>query len=220
MSANSPEIEGLIRELDGSLTAFEQLLNSINNFNHDDRERKLKKCQIYITSIRTTKDAVQLEARSLPPMALPNLQDSMRKRMARFKQCVDLYEHKKMEIDRDVLQADDTDYGVAGTVRNDVQQLAAQGDALQDQTDAAITNMAGLVTDAQEIAEQTDARLDAQTAQMQGIAVQLGNVQNNTKAAGKTVANIARGAASDLCIQILCGGIVVCTITIIILVSV
>lgn len=74
--------------------------------------------------------------------------------------------------------------------------------------------------EAEDIGIETAAKIDRELEQMGRIAEDLDDVNYNTQRAKDTALALARGAAGDLCIQILCGGIAICTITVIILVSV
>lgn len=217
------EFDSILKELDIILTELRETLNSINNFNHDDREHKLAKARRIIDSAHTAKQAAVLEARCIiDSMSKSEAEEALRKRMEVFKRLVDDHARKQTEIDRDQLQAeiDDTDATNGQPQLTQTQALAIKGDKLQDQTQQAVTNMAGMVGEAENIGVATAVKLDQQTEQMMAVERGLDDVQYNTQRARTTAAQMARGATHDRCIQCLCLSVVLTLIALIILVSI
>lgn len=71
--------------------------------------------------------------------------------------------------------------------------------------------------EAEEIGVATAAKMDEQMAQMGHIAEGLNDIEYNIKRAQKTAQTMAKNAASDRCIQVLCVAIFICIIAIIVL---
>lgn len=218
----SADVEVLLRELDALLGDLKETLHHTTNFNAEDRQLKLLRAQRYIQSVKTVKEACLLEARSLAsPQERADVEEALRRRMEVFRDLCNEYTNKKNEIDRESLQAGAEAPSVEGVEGvSQTQALIQKGDQLQDQTQDAISRMKGLAVDAEEVGIATAQKMEAQMEQMGRVAEHLDDVQYNTKRARETALAMAKGAAKDLCIQILCGGITICLITIIILVSV
>eukprot|EP01055_Gregarina_sp_Pseudo9_P004931 Gregarina_sp_Pseudo_9__4930@NODE_516_length_2662_cov_8_912695_g487_i0_p2_GENE_NODE_516_length_2662_cov_8_912695_g487_i0NODE_516_length_2662_cov_8_912695_g487_i0_p2_ORF_typecomplete_len220_score54_98VSNARE_C/PF12352_8/1_9e03VSNARE_C/PF12352_8/2_1e05Sec20/PF03908_13/3_3e02Sec20/PF03908_13/2_4e02Sec20/PF03908_13/8_8e05RTC/PF01137_21/0_007Bac_GDH/PF05088_12/0_075FUSC/PF04632_12/0_08DUF1307/PF06998_11/1_3e03DUF1307/PF06998_11/0_35VSNARE/PF05008_15/0_11VSNARE/PF05008_15/74Synaptobrevin/PF00957_21/4_1e len=218
----SADVEVLLRELDVVLGELKETLHNTTNFNPEDRQLKLTRAQRSIQSIKTLKEACLLEARSLASaQERSDVEDALRRRMQVFRDLCNDFQNKKNEIDRDQLQAEaeaESLDGMEGT--SQTQALIQKGDQLQDQTQDAISRMKGLAVDAEDVGIAAAQKMDAQMEQMGRVAEHLDDVQYNTKRARDTAVQMAKGAAKDLCIQILCGGIVLCLITIIVLISV
>lgn len=59
--------------------------------------------------------------------------------------------------------------------------------------------------------------MDEQVVQMGGITEGLNDIEYNIQRARTTAKTIARDAVHDRCIQVLCGGIILCVLIIIVL---
>lgn len=220
------EVEPFLYELDRLLAEFRETLNRVVNFDLDDRQAKLGRCRRCIHEIDSAKQAAILEGRRIrDPHEKASVEQAIKKRMEMYRELVEVYETKKGEIDRVQLQAAEDEEIAAGGVRGQIPQdqthlLIQRGDAVQNATQSAITNMQRMVGEAEQVGGETAIQMDNQIEQMRAIQEGLDDVQYNTKRARQTAAQMARGAAGDLCIQILCGGIALSTIAIIILSSV
>lgn len=140
------EADTLLREIESSMTELRDVLRSINNFNPDDRKPKLLRCQRIIQSIRTSKDALSLEIKGIQfQEEKAELRQSLKKHMEVFRSLVDNYEFKRTEIDRDQIQAEVDTFERMESNPQQYQALAARGDAVQDQTQDAISRMRGMV---------------------------------------------------------------------------
>eukprot|EP01056_Protomagalhaensia_sp_Gyna25_P001867 Protomagalhaensia_sp_Gyna_25__1866@NODE_198_length_4488_cov_14_125646_g153_i0_p3_GENE_NODE_198_length_4488_cov_14_125646_g153_i0NODE_198_length_4488_cov_14_125646_g153_i0_p3_ORF_typecomplete_len220_score67_90VSNARE_C/PF12352_8/7_9e02VSNARE_C/PF12352_8/2_8e05Sec20/PF03908_13/3_3e02Sec20/PF03908_13/4_3e02Sec20/PF03908_13/0_0014DUF948/PF06103_11/2_4DUF948/PF06103_11/1_2DUF948/PF06103_11/6e02Laminin_I/PF06008_14/0_061Laminin_I/PF06008_14/14Laminin_I/PF06008_14/38ArsC/PF03960_15/0_072DUF1307/PF06998_ len=218
----SADVEALLRELDGLLSDLKETLHNTTNFNPEDRQAKLMRAQRLLQNIKSTKELCLLEARSLlSGQEKAEVEDALRKRMEVYRELYYEFNNKKNEIDRDQLQAEaEAESMDAMEGASQTQALIQKGDQLQDQTQEAISRMKGLAVNAEDIGIATAQKMEAQMEQMGKVAEHLDDVQYNTKRAKDTALQMARGAAKDLCIQILCGSIGVCLITIIVLVSI
>eukprot|EP01053_Blabericola_migrator_P005998 Blabericola_migrator_1__5997@NODE_3022_length_2104_cov_171_231222_g1890_i0_p3_GENE_NODE_3022_length_2104_cov_171_231222_g1890_i0NODE_3022_length_2104_cov_171_231222_g1890_i0_p3_ORF_typecomplete_len113_score27_84VSNARE/PF05008_15/1_8e02VSNARE/PF05008_15/0_0014Paxillin/PF03535_13/0_01ArsC/PF03960_15/0_036AAA_23/PF13476_6/0_035DUF5344/PF17279_2/0_077SYCE1/PF15233_6/2_4e02SYCE1/PF15233_6/0_071DUF1318/PF07027_12/0_1ING/PF12998_7/2_4DUF3802/PF12290_8/0_099DUF812/PF05667_11/0_099BAG6/PF12057_8/1_2BAG6/ len=103
----SADVDALLRELDALLGDLKETLHNTTNFNPEDRQSKLMRAQRLIQSVKTTKEACLLEARSLPSASeKAEVEEALRKRMELYRELYYEYNNKKNEIDRDQLQAE------------------------------------------------------------------------------------------------------------------
>lgn len=208
-------------EIDSLLQDLRAALKQVKTFNAAERKSRLQNCAQIAQQIRTCKEAYVLELRGLPPEEMASHKAALVERMTVFKQLLLEYEAKKSEINKDQLMNEAVTFDPEANPDNMTQQQMVQyGDDLQDKTQEALTRMAGMVDESEQIGKATMAKMDEQTAQMKGIHQDMEDVQANINRAKGTMKQIARGAATDICIIVECVCILIFLTIIIVLIVV
>eukprot|EP01068_Selenidium_serpulae_P010300 Selendium_serpulae@DN5426_c0_g1_i1.p2 len=199
------EAQGL--EIDSLLQELRNALKQVKSFNAADRTSRLQACARIAQQIRTCKEAFVLELRALPPEEMQTHKAALVERMNIFKQLLHEYEAKKSEISRDQLMSEAPVFDPEADPDNMTQQqMVEYGDDLQDKTQEALTRMAGMVDESEQIGKATVEKMDEQTAQMKGIQTDMQDVQASIDRAKGTMKSISKGAATDICIivEVIC----------------
>eukprot|EP00921_Rhytidocystis_pertsovi_P020165 GHVQ01032006.1.p2 GENE.GHVQ01032006.1~~GHVQ01032006.1.p2 ORF type:complete len:220 (+),score=24.99 GHVQ01032006.1:237-896(+) len=200
------DVDVQAQEIEALLDDFRKCLLGIDRLQGEDRRARFAEVNRISQQVRTAKEAYLLELRGIPVEDARALRAQLDDQMTQFKNLLTEYEWKKTEISRDQLvasaEANESELNVDEMSR---ERIVAYGDEVQDQTHESIQRMKRMVGETEQIGHEVVQRLDDQTEQMARIHEKMNDVEYNLKRAQKTMRSIARNAASDRCIQLLCG---------------
>eukprot|EP00922_Rhytidocystis_sp_ex-Travisia-forbesii_P057758 GHVS01085486.1.p2 GENE.GHVS01085486.1~~GHVS01085486.1.p2 ORF type:complete len:229 (+),score=37.93 GHVS01085486.1:215-901(+) len=211
------DVEVQSHEIDALLDDFRGCLKGIERLSVEEKRQRFNEIGRISQQVRTAKEAYILELRGVPVEDARVFKTELDEKMSQFKNLLTEYEWKKTEISREQL------VGIAETVNDtnidvdemDRQQIVVYGDEVQDKTLESIHRMKRVVGETEQIGHEVVHRLDDQTEQMGRIHEKMNDVEYNLKRAQKTMKSIARNAASDRCVQVVCCLVVVLLIVVI-----
>eukprot|EP00927_Polykrikos_kofoidii_P002318 TRINITY_DN10894_c0_g1_i1.p1 TRINITY_DN10894_c0_g1~~TRINITY_DN10894_c0_g1_i1.p1 ORF type:complete len:232 (-),score=48.12 TRINITY_DN10894_c0_g1_i1:53-748(-) len=210
-------------DADGQASAVERavrdLRQEVDRVVKGSREEKLQNiasCERMVQNVRLAVDSYKLEISVLSG----EKQAEHRRRLGDIEdglsQCRTRIEWKRVDTRDPVPSAaaaaedDEND----GTVT--AEQAALEADQIQDQSAASIARSKRMVLEAEILSIKTLGKLHEQDEQLDRIGEDVADVQANIVRGKKLVSQIARSAASDRCIQMLC---VFITIAVIVMIS-
>lgn len=196
------EAERALSDLDAAIKEFGKLKKAT------DKNSQVVKCNQLLSRAKNQIDSFKLELRGpqIPEDEKPvlkeelnQLQLTMRKLMAELDYCK--MEHKKGQLVGANPQQQE-DQAIRDVDTLETAQLV--GDKIQDKTAASLGRTKQQAVEAREIAAQIELTLAEHEEKLEGIGKELDDMQLNIKRSKKLVARMARAAANDRCIQILC----------------
>eukprot|EP00920_Eleutheroschizon_duboscqi_P022360 GHVT01054153.1.p1 GENE.GHVT01054153.1~~GHVT01054153.1.p1 ORF type:complete len:235 (-),score=23.50 GHVT01054153.1:5714-6418(-) len=207
----SEAVEAMGKEIANLLNEFRRLLQELQaNTSSSSPERRQTLAAIHrvVQQVRTTKEAYQLELRGVPPENRGLLKEKLHVLLSDFQSLMTEYEWQRSQLTREALTAPNPD-GPDATMLDpsyldNRQQLVQYGDQVQDKTQDSLHRIRNMVDDTEKMGGQIVERLDEQTEQMTKIHEQMNDIEYNLQRAKKTMKSIARNAASDRCVQLLC----------------
>eukprot|EP00917_Polyrhabdina_sp_WS-2016_P013457 GHVP01029569.1.p1 GENE.GHVP01029569.1~~GHVP01029569.1.p1 ORF type:complete len:217 (+),score=39.87 GHVP01029569.1:842-1492(+) len=210
------ELDSQISETQTLLDELGSRLKKLHNYTGRERNEKQQECVAIISQLKTIKESFSLELRSVDQEYKHSYEEAMRDHIRTFKHLLREFESKKHELDRSAIVAEAQQEDSNPYFMNS-QQLAQEGDNIQDKTQESIDRMKAMVHEAEDIGVATTQKMDQQIEQMQRVQGNLDDVDYNLQRARGTVGKIAKDAASDRCIQILCVAIWICLIIVLVL---
>eukprot|EP00922_Rhytidocystis_sp_ex-Travisia-forbesii_P057760 GHVS01085488.1.p1 GENE.GHVS01085488.1~~GHVS01085488.1.p1 ORF type:complete len:227 (+),score=32.75 GHVS01085488.1:215-895(+) len=215
------DVEVQSHEIDALLDDFRGCLKGIERLSAEEKRQRFYEIGRISQHIRTAKEAYILEIRDVPVEDARVFRAELDEKMNQFKSLLTEYEWKKTEISREQLvgNAETVDEADIDVDEMDRLQIVAYGDEVQDKTLESIQRMKRVVGETEQIGHEVVQRLDDQTEQMARVHENMNDVEYNLKRAQKTMKSIARNAASDRCVQVVCILVVLLLIVVIALVA-
>lgn len=196
------EAERALSDLDAAIKEFGKLKKAT------DKNSQVVKCNQLLSRCKNQVDSYKLELRGpqIPEDQKPalreelsQLQTTMKKLIAELDYCK--MEHKKGQLVGANPQQQE-DQAIQDVETLETAQLV--GDRIQDKTAASLGRSKQQAVEAREIAVQIEATLAEHEEKLEGIGKELDDMQFNIKRSKKLVSRMARQAANDRCIQIIC----------------
>eukprot|EP00922_Rhytidocystis_sp_ex-Travisia-forbesii_P057759 GHVS01085487.1.p1 GENE.GHVS01085487.1~~GHVS01085487.1.p1 ORF type:complete len:224 (+),score=31.71 GHVS01085487.1:68-739(+) len=215
------DVEVQAHEIDALLDDFRGCLRGVERLSADEKRQRFSEINRITQQVRTAKEAYVLELRGVPVEDARVFRAELGEKMDQFKNLLTEYEWKKTEISREQLVGQGETVNEADIDVDDMdrQQIVAYGDEVQDQTLESIKRMKRVVGETEQIGHEVVQRLDEQTEQMARIHENMNDVEYNIKRAQNTMRSIARNAASDRCVQVVCCLVALLLIVVIALVA-
>jgi len=152
------------------LDKYEDNLKRITNFNKGDREARLTQCKELETDIMEIRQRYICELRQLSSgPERKNFVEDLKKQMDRYSKLLKLYDERANAINPEDLENIEVSAPVIEenvTPEQAFARATALGDGLQDKTEGVIHGMQDDVLDAEEIANQTNLKMENQLDQI------------------------------------------------------
>jgi hypothetical protein len=186
----------------------------------DDRMRQVEDLERRVLRVKNALDSYRLEMRALSAEE----QSTHKERLRAIEEGL---RHARQQIEWKRYDAS-TAAGDGGTARTalaeadpeqpmTLEQAVATADRIQDQSHASVKRSMGMALQAEQLGVATLQKMHEQEEQMDAIAEDMEDVKANIKRSKKLVAQIARSAMSDRCIQLLCVLITIAVMVMIVL---
>jgi len=189
-----------LKELDAAIQAIGKLKRPA------DKNAQVVKCNQLLSRCRNQIGSFKLEIRGAPDDQKPALRQELEELSTTMKKLTAELDYCKMEQKKTGLLGSDPQHKEDQAVK-DIESLeSAQmlADKIQDKTASSLNRTKQQAVEAREIAGQIQVTLAEHEEKLEGIGKELDDMQLNIKRSKKLVARMARQAANDRCIQIVC----------------
>eukprot|EP00397_Hematodinium_sp_SG-2012_P032456 GEMP01034557.1.p1 GENE.GEMP01034557.1~~GEMP01034557.1.p1 ORF type:complete len:282 (+),score=28.63 GEMP01034557.1:218-1063(+) len=203
MELNSQKLES-----EAFLAEFEDALRALIKASASQQNLLVVKCNSAQSRCRNQLESYKLEIRA--PSIAPeikhqhkNFLEALQEHFRKLQNELDIakQEHQRHQL---VAQAGDNRDENADIDGMAVEQAQLVGDRVQEKTGAALTNTRRQAQETLEIARNIEASMAKQEEQLEGVGKELDTMQNNLIRSKKLLGSMAKQAAGDRCIQIIC----------------
>mmetsp|Transcript_67968 Transcript_67968/g.141925 ORF Transcript_67968/g.141925 Transcript_67968/m.141925 type:complete len:243 (+) Transcript_67968:204-932(+) len=177
------------------------------------KQQRIASCEKLAQRVKNALDSYKLETRTLSPAEQVPHQHRIRSLEEGLKQAKTQIEWKRLDTEA---AAAHPSSGGSGPQAPDVeagpmslQEAVESADRTQDESQASLARSMNMVLRAEEVGIATLTKMHEQEEQMARIAEDVEDVKANIARSKKLVSQIARGAARDRCIQLLCAMITI-----------
>lgn len=189
-----------------------------------ERQRQLASCERLAQRVKNTLESYKLELRVLPreqqaehQYRIRNIEEALRQARAQI-------DWKRLDTESAAsVAASSADGGGGGAGSGEadgpmtLEQAVATADRVQNESQASVARSLGMALQAEQVGIGTLEKMHEQEEQMSRIGEEVEDIKANIARSKKLVGQIARGAARDRCIQMLCVMITIAIMVMIVL---
>jgi len=176
----------------------------------EERKQQIQTCDRLAKRARDSLEAYRLEVRPLPKEEQTQHQKRIKDLEEGIKQCKAQTDWKRMDSEP-AAPVDEPDSGPLN-----LEQAVELADKTQDKSKASVDRSKKMLLEAEQVGIATLDQMHMQEEQMNKIAEDVEDIKANIVRSKKLVAAIARSAATDRCVQMLC---LLVTIAIVVMVA-
>lgn len=202
------DIENQATAAENALSETRAAIQAVSNCSRDQQPKQISACERCAKRTKDAFDSYRLEMRTLSDgdqskhrMRLKQLEDGL-------KTCRTQIEWKKFELTPAETTPSQSSAAASGPVEPShqmtLEQAVATAEQTQNESAKSLSRTKTQALQAKEIGNKTLEKLYENDEQLARIACDVDDIQENIKQSKKVMRQIAKGAAHDRCIQILC----------------
>mmetsp|Transcript_107137 Transcript_107137/g.190353 ORF Transcript_107137/g.190353 Transcript_107137/m.190353 type:complete len:232 (+) Transcript_107137:30-725(+) len=175
-----------------------------------EQKKQIDDCERFAQRLKNALQSYRLEMRALPRDSQPQHLTRLKTLEDGLKQCRTQIDWKKFDAEASQPQASDAASAEDGPITLD--QAVAVAEHTQKESRASLNRSLGMVLQAEQVGISTLGKMHEQEEQFDRIGEDMEDIKANLQRSKKLVSQIARSAANDRCIQVLCVSITICVL--------
>jgi len=211
------DIEVQASAADKALQDLQQAVQAASKGKRDEQVKQIALCETKAQRLKHSLDSYRLELRDLPSDEQAIHRERLKALEDNFKQCRTQIEWKRLDVESSApsSSSDMTSSGAEPDGPVSVEQAVAMASEVQNQSELSVARTKKMALEAEDMGTNILQTMNEQTEQLRHIKDDVEDIKADLVRSKKLVGMIARSAASDRCIQMLC---VLVTISIMIMI--